>query len=146
MPVPPLQSPAERLSQHGLKVTRQRLAVLEAAAQRPHGTAEDLHRAAVRIVTGLALPTTHAVLNDLTMAGLLRRVEVPLSPARYEPESGDNHHHAHCLRCGRIEDVACAVGHAPCLTPQNDHGMTMLVAEVLYRGICAECAVATSEQ
>lgn len=130
----------ERLRLAGRRVTRQRLVILEAVTRQPHSTAEELHRLAATALPGMALPTTHTVVNDLTDSGLLRRVEVPMSPARYEPDVGDNHHHAHCIRCGRIEDVECAVGHAPCLTPQNAHGMTMLVAEVLYRGICAECA------
>jgi len=128
----------------GKRVTRQRLAVLEAATAHPHATADELHHAASGIVENLALPTAHAVVNDLTEAGLLRRLDIPHAPSLYETELGDNHHHAQCVRCGRLEDVPCAVGHAPCLTPSDSHGMRILVAEVLYRGLCEDCA-ATAE-
>lgn len=130
----------------GRRVTRQRLAVMAAATAHPHGTTDALHTAAQQAAPELALATTHTIVNDLTAAGLLRRIDLPHSPARYEAELGDNHHHAQCIRCGRIEDVTCAVGHAPCLTPSDSHGMRILVAEVLYRGICAQCAAAEADQ
>lgn len=131
---------AEALRRSGRRVTKQRLAVMRAADAHHHFTAEELHRVAREAIPELALATTHVVLGDLTDAGLLRRVDVPHSPARFEPELGDNHHHAQCVKCGRIEDVPCSVGHSPCLTPSDDHGMNILVAEVLYRGVCAACA------
>jgi Fur family transcriptional regulator, stress-responsive regulator len=40
-PVPP----DELLRQHGLQVTAQRLAVLRAVAEHPHGTADDIDKA-----------------------------------------------------------------------------------------------------
>lgn len=131
---------ADALRAAGRRVTRQRLVVLNSAALRPHGTVDELHKVAIGALPELKLTTTHAVVNDLTDAGLLRRIDVPHSSSRYETELGDNHHHAQCVRCGRLEDVPCSVGHAPCLTPSDSHGMTILVAEVLYRGVCAECA------
>ena len=41
-----------------------------------------------------------------------------------------------------MEDVECAVGHAPCLTPhwdENAKPMTIQIADVLYQGICQDC-------
>lgn len=128
------------LRRTGRRVTGQRLAVMRAASDHHHATAEQLHRDTQAEYPSVALATIHAIVNDLTEAGLLRRIEVPQSPALYEPELGDNHHHAQCVRCGRIEDVECAVGHAPCLHPSDTHGMQIQVAEVLYRGLCSDCA------
>ncbi|WP_394163193.1 Fur family transcriptional regulator [Galactobacter valiniphilus] len=129
----------------GKRVTKQRLAVLGAVHTHPHGTADELHRSAAQELPELALPTTHGIVNDLTEAGLLRRIDVPHSPSLYETDLGDNHHHAQCVSCGRLEDVACAVGHAPCLTPSDSHGMRILVADVLYRGLCEQCAAGETE-
>lgn len=131
---------AAALRRTGRRVTGQRLAVMRAASGHHHATAEELHRKTLDDYPTMALATVHAIVNDLTEAGLLRRIDVPYSPALYEPEQGDNHHHAQCIRCGRIEDVGCSVGHAPCLHPSDSHGMHILVAEVLYRGLCQECA------
>lgn len=65
------------------------------------------------------------------------------SPARFELRVGDNHHHLICRSCGRIEDVDCAVGAAPCLDPIEDSGFTVDEAEVTWWGRCADCSRAT---
>ena len=82
------------------------------------------------------------VLRALTDAGLVRRIQPMGSVARYEARVGDNHHHIVCRSCGAIADVDCAVGHTPCLTPSEHHGMQLLTADVVYQGICADCLAA----
>jgi Fe2+ or Zn2+ uptake regulation protein len=132
------------LHAHGRRVTKQRLAVLTAVEHLPHAVADDVAAAVRGELPGISLQSVYVVLADLTEIGLLRKIEPPHSPARYETRVDDNHHHAICTGCGRIEDVDCAVGHAPCLTPENTHGMTIQIADVLYRGICADCAAKVS--
>jgi len=89
------------------------------------------------------LPVTAQRLDDslglLSEAGLIRRIQPAGSPARYEDRVGDNHHHLICRNCGKTVDVDCAVGHAPCLTPSDDHGFVVDEAEVIYWGICPDC-------
>ncbi len=87
----------------------------------------------------VSIQSVYNVLNDLTEQGILRRFTPPHSAALYETRVNDNHHHAICTGCGRVEDVDCAVGHAPCLTPSDDHGMAIQIADVLYQGICEDC-------
>ncbi|MGE9270524.1 MAG: Fur family transcriptional regulator, partial [Verrucomicrobiales bacterium] len=60
-------------------------------------------------------------------------------PARFETRAGDNHHHLICRKCGKTIDIDCAVGEAPCLTPNKDHGFLIDEAEVVYWGICPSC-------
>ncbi len=129
---------AAQLHSHDRRVTKQRLAVLAAVGQLPHATAEAVTDAARATLQALTLQSVYVVLADLTALGMLRRIEPPNSPARYETRTGDNHHHAICTSCGKIEDVDCAVGHAPCLTPSSTT-MTIKIADVLYQGICSDC-------
>ncbi|MBN9156293.1 MULTISPECIES: Fur family transcriptional regulator [unclassified Microbacterium] len=122
----------------GLRVTVQRIAVLQALALAPHSPADRIHTAVEG--SGIALPTVHAILGDLATAGIIRRVSLPdADRALFEVEPDDNHHHMQCVRCGRLEVVACAVGASPCLHPSEDHGMRLLEASVTYRAICAAC-------
>jgi len=132
------------LRAHGRRVTKQRLAVLDAVDHTPHAGAEDVAAAVRSILPDISLQSVYVVLTDLTDTGLLRRIEPPHSPARYETRVNDNHHHAICTGCGRIEDVDCAVGHAPCLTPSDTHGMNIKIADVLYQGLCSDCAAKAS--
>ncbi len=127
------------------RVTRQRLAVLAAVDAVPHATAEDVSVAVQAQLPHITVQSVYVILADLMDVNLLRRIDTPHSPARYETRVGDNHHHAVCTGCGRIEDVDCAVGHAPCLTPAWSPGvrhMTIEIAEVVYQGLCDSCRAA----
>lgn len=126
----------------GRRVTRQRLTVLDVAEATPHATAEMILAGARAVLPELTTQSVYQVLADLDEIGLLRKLQTPGAPARYETRIGDNHHHVICIRCGRVEDVDCVVGEAPCLSPSDSAGMQIIAADVLFRGICADCAAA----
>jgi Fur family transcriptional regulator, stress-responsive regulator len=128
------------LREAGLRVTRPRVAVLDAVRQHPHADTESI-LAAVRAGLGeVSHQAIYDVLRALTMAGLIRRIQPSGANARYEARVGDNHHHVVCRWCGAIADVDCATGEAPCLTASNDHGFRIDEAEVIYWGLCPDCS------
>lgn len=135
----------ELLRGRGLRVTRARLAVLDAVGRLPHATA-DAVLADVRERAGqVSVQAVYDVLHALTEAGILRRIEPAGHPARYERRVGDNHHHVVCRACGAVDDVDCSVGLAPCLTPSSTRGFLVETAEVTYWGLCPTCAAGTVE-
>lgn len=128
------------LRDHGLRVTRPRVAVLTALADLPHSDADAVARAVRSELGAVSTQAVYDVLRALAEAGLVRRIEPAGSPARYELRVGDNHHHLVCRACGAIEDVDCAVGARPCLeTDLDDHGFVVDEAEVTYWGTCPDC-------
>ena len=70
---------------------------------------------------------------------LVRRIQPMGAAARYEDRVGDNHHHLICRGCDTMFDIDCAVGSAPCLTADDDHGFEIDEAEVVYWGLCPSC-------
>ncbi len=130
---------ADLLRRHGLQVTAQRLAVLAAVSGQPHGTTDDIAKAARAQIGVISRQAVYDALAVLADTGLIRRIQPAGSPARYEDRAGDNHHHLICRTCGRMVDVDCAVGAAPCLTPAEDSGYEIDEAEVVYWGRCLEC-------
>jgi len=126
----------------GLRVTRPRLAVLDAVHAHPHLDTEALISAARTRLDAISHQAVYDVLRVLTDTGLVRRIQPRGSVARYEARVGDNHHHLVCRDCGAIVDVDCAVGAAPCLTPSDDAGFVVDEAEVVYWGRCPACATA----
>lgn len=123
----------------GLRVTRPRLAVLAEVTEHPHADVEAIAAGARARLGSLSTQAVYDVLHALTGAGLLRRVEPAGSPARFEIQSGDNHHHLVCRVCGAIVDVDCATGQAPCLQASDDAGYRIDEAEVTYWGLCPAC-------
>ena len=123
-----------------LRVTRPRVAVLSAVHAHPHADTETITRAVREELPDVSHQTVYDVLHALTSAKLVRRIQPSGSVARYEARVGDNHHHMVCRSCGRIVDVDCAVGEAPCLTASDDHGFSVDEAEVTYWGLCPDCS------
>ena len=123
-----------------LRVTRPRLAVLEAVHAHPHSDTDSIIGAVRTAVPTVSHQAVYDVLRALTAAGLVRRIQPSGSVARYEARVGDNHHHVVCRSCGAIADVDCAVGEVPCLTAADDQGFTIDEAEVTYWGHCSACA------
>ncbi len=136
---------ATRIRATGLRVTKPRLTVLDALERTPHATADEVLATVRHVLPEITVQSIYMVLHSLTDAGLLRQLDLAQSPARYETRVADNHHHAVCTVCGRIEDVNCAFGHAPCLTPTEPHGMTIYVADVVYQGVCTNCLADTTD-
>jgi Fur family transcriptional regulator, stress-responsive regulator len=133
---------AALLRRHDVQVTAQRLAVLQAVSERPHSTADEIDKV-VRMAIGAISPqSVYNAVGTLSEKGLIRRIQPAGSPARFEDRVGDNHHHLICRACGRMTDVECAVGHAPCLTAADDAGYVIDEAEVIYWGRCPQCVAA----
>ncbi len=130
---------AELLRAADLRVTAPRLAVLAEVAARPHATAEEIRGAVHERIGTVSTQAVYDVLHALTDARILRRIEPDGSPGRFELFRGDNHHHVVCRGCGAVDDVPCAVGHAPCLTASDDHGFAIETAEVIFWGTCPDC-------
>jgi Fur family transcriptional regulator, stress-responsive regulator len=131
--------PADLLRQNGIQVTAQRLAVLRAVSGQPHITADGVAEVVRAEIGAISLQSVYDALTLLAAEGLLRRIQPAGSPARFEDRVGDNHHHLICRVCGRLVDVDCAVGSAPCLTASDDMGYEIDQAEVAYWGRCPDC-------
>jgi Fe2+ or Zn2+ uptake regulation protein len=136
----------EQLRLADLRVTRPRVAVLEAVYDIPHADTETIFDSVRTGLPEVSRQTVYDVLAALTAVGLVRRIQPSGSVARYESRVGDNHHHVVCRACGVIADVDCAVGEVPCLTPSDDQGLlkgfSIDEAEVIYWGLCPDCAPA----
>ncbi len=120
--------------------------MLTAVHAHPHADTDSLIRAVRADLPDVSHQAVYDSLSTLTTAGLVRKIQPSGSVARYESRVGDNHHHVVCRSCGVIADVDCAVGEAPCLIAADDDGslagFSIDEAEVIYWGLCPDCATA----
>lgn len=123
----------------GLRVTAPRIATLKALAEEPHSTADAVASRVRQALGSVSTQAVYDVLGAFVRAGLVRRIEPAGSSARYETRTGDNHHHLVCRACGRVIDVDCVVGDAPCLEPSEHGGFEIDEAEVVFWGTCSDC-------
>jgi Fur family transcriptional regulator, stress-responsive regulator len=139
-----MTDPAGLLRERGIQVTAQRLAVLRAVAGQPHVTADVVADVVRAEIGAISLQSVYDALGVLVAAGIIRRIQPAGSAARFEDRVGDNHHHLICRVCGRVVDVDCAIGSAPCLTAFDDLGYEIDEAEVAYWGRCPDCLAGSS--
>jgi Fur family transcriptional regulator, stress-responsive regulator len=128
--------PGDRLREHGLRVTPQRRAILQAfrAADDEHLAADEVMARASAAVPEIGRGTVYATLAELTELGLLLSVG-HAEPVRYELNTGP-HDHFRCRLCLRLLDIDFGGGeliHRP--LPGYQVESVTLRAE----GICKHC-------
>lgn len=132
-----IDSEAEALLREaGLRVTRPRVAVLSTIHDTPHADVGSIVSAVRERLGTVSTQAVYDVLGSLVSASLARRIDLANSPARYELQKHDDHHHAVCRLCGAISDVE--VVHAE----QHSHpgqGFELDNVEVTYWGTCPDC-------
>ena len=123
----------------GLKQTRQRQAVYRLlAGVDSHPCPEDVYQRIRTELPGISLATVYKILDLFHRHGFVRRVSTEGQVARYDANVGP-HHHLVCSGCGSIQDVEAERlplkgAHAP------DPGFRVSHLEVLFHGLCADCA------
>lgn len=139
--------PSDLLRQRGIQITAQRLAVFRAVSSQPHISADAVAETVRAEIGAISIQSVYDALAMLVAERLIRRIQPAGSPARFEDRVGDNHHHLICRICGRVVDVDCATGSAPCLKAGDDRGYEIDEAEVAYWGRCPDClATARTER
>lgn len=95
---------SKRLIEKGLKVTPQRIAILEAIIKLcNHPTAENIIEYIRKNHPNIATATVYKVLDALVENGLIQKVKTENDIMRYDAVL-DSHHHLYCSESDRIED------------------------------------------
>ena len=100
----------ELLKANGLKVTTQRIAILDVLQNRPdtHLTAEEIYEQVKEQYPDIGLATVYRTIQVLSDLHLIDKLNLDDGYARYEigknQESYGSHHHHHliCLECGKV--------------------------------------------
>jgi Fur family peroxide stress response transcriptional regulator len=127
-----------QLRERGLRVTDQRVAVLEFLASSPrHPTAEDIGAAVNRLVPRASRASIYNVLHSLKKAGLIEELVFDDAVGRYDANLR-RHHHFVCRSCHAVEDVMWeAFSSGP--RRRLPDGRTVEGYSVTLRGLCPSC-------
>jgi Fur family transcriptional regulator, ferric uptake regulator len=87
----------------GLKVTEQRVAILESLARgRVHVTAQEVYEKIRKTHPEIGFATVYRFLRDLSDKKFVTEVRMGGLPARYELTPRSHHDHLTCMSCGKI--------------------------------------------
>lgn len=130
---------AASLREVGLRATGPRLAILELLRHdSSHPTAEQVYQRLRPSHPGLSLSTVYNTLEAFSRRGLCRRMPPVGGSQRYDG-TVEPHHHALCIRCGLIYDLAPEV-YQPFPPPtQLQPGLRVRGVQITFEVICAHC-------
>ncbi len=129
----------QKLRQHKISVTPQRLAVLSTLeARRDHPTAEQIYQEVRRQHPAISFNTVYKTLEVLHQKGLIIKVNPLHEVARYD---GQIHHHAHviCRRCRHIFDVEQEFPLPPLQSGELPPGFQVESHSITFWGVCRNC-------
>jgi len=130
---------AQQLRDHGLQVTAQRIAVMEAVNGHPHATTEELADSVRDKIGAISRQAVYDTLGVFVEKNLIRRIQPGGRSARYEAQMGDQHHHLVCRGCDLMHDIDHALGDLPGLTSKDAQGFALDEPEVVFWGWCPTC-------
>ncbi len=135
------------LKDRGLKVTRQRVAVLEALASCPkeHLTAEEIFELVKVDCPEIGLATVYRTIQLLNGLNLIDRVNFDDGFVRYEMGSAldsglrHRHHHLICIKCGRVISFQKDLLEGMEAKIAETAGFRVVNHEIRLYGYCMEC-------
>lgn len=120
--------------------TRQRQAI-EAVFEktdRPLTPLEVLETAG-KAVPRMGIATVYRALRDMVEEKILRSVDLPGQPPRYEKADLKHHHHFHCKACDKVYDLDGCLLRKDMILPE---GFELQGHDITLTGLCPDCGIA----
>ncbi len=132
-----LKKMIDRYKAIGLKMTPQRLAILEYLdGNREHPSAEDIYRHVKKRFPTMSRATVYNTLETLRKRGLIMELSIDPMKKRYDPNI-EPHHHLICLRCRNVLDVFMEFDVSVPEEARKD--FVILGNHIEFYGLCSKC-------
>ena len=131
---------AARLRARGLRITEQRVRVLDTVRRLQHATPEQIGDT----LPGVDLATVYRTLDVLEEIGMVRHTHLGHGPASYRPAE-DEHVHVICHSCGNVLDAPADLVDALAGRLRREQGFTLDRSHFTVFGRCHDCAAAGRE-
>ena len=133
------ESIIKKMREKGLKLTPQRLAIIEVLADKTHlhPGAGLIYREARKKVRGLSLSTVYATLSELSKNGIIKMLEFDKMENRYEGNITD-HINLICKGCNKIMDYKVPIS-IDSKEVARKARFWVIDTRLEYYGYCQEC-------
>ena len=135
------------LKENGLKVTNQRISILEVLEDRPneHLTAEQIYECVKIKYPEIGLATVYRTIQLLSELSLIDKLNLDDGFVRYEigkkqnDEKSHHHHHLSCLGCGKVLSFQDDLLETVEQRIQEMMNFQIEDHQVKFMGYCEEC-------
>lgn len=127
----------QNLKDSGLKITPQRITILQEIQKAGHATVEEIYENILQIYPSISLATIYKNLISMCEAGIINEIKPPLQKQRYEINHIP-HSHLICQTCGSLQDVDINTGKIVELKEIPSDFEVSAMSISIY-GICKKC-------
>lgn len=133
------ESLIRQLREKGLKITPQRLAVVDALVENRHlhPGANLIYAEAMKRTKRISLSTVYATLGEFSQQGLIKSLEFDRMENRYEGNL-EEHFNLICRRCGKIVDYSL-LSSIEAKDIARKAGFVVTDVRMEYYGYCRKC-------
>ncbi len=103
-----------------------------------HPTATTLYKLVCKRLPKISLGTIYRNLDLLSKRGVIQKLEVNGSTARYDGNT-DRHYHICCTNCGRIDDIYHLSKELINIDSTKIEGYVVEGCHMNFYGICSDC-------
>lgn len=126
------------LKEFNLKVTPQRVAIVDELYHKGHINIDDLYVSMLKKFPSISLATIYKNVNSMIEKFFISEVKIPNEKSVYELVKSE-HSHLVCVSCKKIEDVI--IDTTSVLNELNSiSNFTVNNTNVVFTGLCKECS------
>lgn len=125
------------LKEYDLKVTPQRVAIVEELDKHGHMNIDELYKSLLTKFPSISLATIYKNINAMVEKFFLNEVKIPEAKSVYELAK-EEHSHLVCSSCGKIEDLVLDTTILQDLL-KGKSSFKVESTEVIFSGVCQEC-------
>lgn len=126
------------LRENHIKVTPQRLSIVEELYGHVHMSIEELYKEIKKKFPTVSLATVYKNINAMMEKGFISEVQIPNQKSKYELVK-PSHSHVVCQKCGKIEDIRLNLDDIAHEAANLTHYSIKEEALVLS-GLCPQCS------
>ena len=125
------------LRENGIKVTPQRLSIVEELYGQVHLSVDELYDAIKKKFPSISLATVYKNINAMMEKNFIQEVKIPNQKSRYELTK-EPHSHVVCQDCGKVEDLELDLNS---ITNEAIKRTNYKISSdaLIFSGVCPDC-------
>ncbi|ADG93772.1 ferric uptake regulator, Fur family [Arcobacter nitrofigilis DSM 7299] len=133
-----MENSSRLLKEFNLKVTPQRIAIVEELYHKGHINIDELYASMLSKFPSISLATIYKNVNSMVEKFFISEVKIPNEKSVYELIKED-HSHLVCEKCKKIEDIIIDTS-SVLKELESQSKFNVKHANVVFTGVCSQCA------
>jgi len=122
---------------YSLKVTPQRVAIVEDLYKNGHMSIDELYKSVKERFSTISLATIYKNINSMIDVSFVKEIKIPNQKSKYELTK-KSHSHIICQKCGKVEDITLNLDDL-ISKASKESNYTITENSVVLSGICGDC-------